>query len=160
MVRAVEVVSRCWSSIYGWLWLSQYSRWWLASSEVLRGVVIVSSQVFGHLRSFVSWSFKASLNKPKVENIKNTQRLTNLVITTVLCYFCFMFRSLNTIRLCVEKLLQFTDPAPSHLVLDPLELNSNRQPEERHIPVRQQPVTEHTHTHKLTYTAWFTGTIL
>ncbi len=54
-VRAVEVVSRCWSSIYGRLWLSQYNRWWLASSEVLRGVVIVSSQVFGHLRSFKGW---------------------------------------------------------------------------------------------------------
>ncbi len=27
------------------------NRWWLASSEVLRGVVINSSQVFGHLRS-------------------------------------------------------------------------------------------------------------
>ncbi len=51
MVRAVEVVSRCWSSIYGRLWLSQYNRWWLASSEVL----IVSSQVFGHLRSFKGW---------------------------------------------------------------------------------------------------------
>ncbi len=54
-VRAVEVVSRCWSSIYGRLWLSQYNCWWLASSEVLRGVVIVSSQVFGHLRSFKGW---------------------------------------------------------------------------------------------------------
>ncbi len=29
--------------------------WWLASSEVLRTVVIVSSQVFGHLRSFKGW---------------------------------------------------------------------------------------------------------
>ncbi len=27
----------------------------VASSEVLRGVVIVSSQVFGHLRSFKGW---------------------------------------------------------------------------------------------------------
>ncbi len=27
----------------------------LASSEVLRGVGIISSQVFGHLRSFKSW---------------------------------------------------------------------------------------------------------
>ncbi len=29
-----------------------YIVWWLASSEVLRGVGIISSQVFGHLRSF------------------------------------------------------------------------------------------------------------
>ncbi len=37
------------------LYISQYNRWWLASSEVLRGVIIVSSQVFGHLRSFKGW---------------------------------------------------------------------------------------------------------
>ncbi len=37
------------------MWLIQYNRWWLASSEVLRGVVIISSQVFGHLRSFKGW---------------------------------------------------------------------------------------------------------
>ncbi len=40
---------------YGKIWLSQYNRWGLASSEVLRGVVIISSQVFGHLRSFKCW---------------------------------------------------------------------------------------------------------
>ncbi len=32
-----------------------YTVWGLASSEVLRGVVIISSQVFGHLRSFKGW---------------------------------------------------------------------------------------------------------
>ncbi len=37
------------------MWLIQYNRWWLASSEVLRGFVIISSQVFGHLRSFKGW---------------------------------------------------------------------------------------------------------
>ncbi len=37
------------------MWLIQYNHWWLASSEVLRGFAIVSSQVFGHLRSFKGW---------------------------------------------------------------------------------------------------------
>ncbi len=37
------------------MWLIQYNRWWLASSEVLRGFGIISSQVFGHLRSFKGW---------------------------------------------------------------------------------------------------------
>ncbi len=35
--------------------LIQYNRWWLASSEVLWGVGIISSQVFSHLRSFKGW---------------------------------------------------------------------------------------------------------
>ncbi len=40
---------------YGNIWLILYTVWWMASSEVLWGVVIVSSQVFGHLRSFKGW---------------------------------------------------------------------------------------------------------
>ncbi len=39
----------------GKIWLILYTVWWLASSEVLCGVVIVSSQVFSHLRSFKGW---------------------------------------------------------------------------------------------------------
>ncbi len=37
------------------MWLILYTVWGLASSEVLRGVGIVSSQVFGHLGSFKGW---------------------------------------------------------------------------------------------------------
>ncbi len=40
---------------YGKLWLILYNVWGLASSEVLRGVDIISSHVFGHLRSFKGW---------------------------------------------------------------------------------------------------------
>ncbi len=39
-------------STYGKIWLILYAVWGLAFSE---GVVIVSSQVFGHLRSFKGW---------------------------------------------------------------------------------------------------------
>ncbi len=35
---------------YGNIWLILYTVW-----GILRGVVIVSSQVFGHLRSFKGW---------------------------------------------------------------------------------------------------------
>ncbi len=40
---------------FGKIWLILYTVWELASSEVLRGVGIISSQVFGHLRSFKGW---------------------------------------------------------------------------------------------------------
>ncbi len=40
---------------YGKMWLILYTVWGLASSEVLRGFVIISSHVFGHLRSFKGW---------------------------------------------------------------------------------------------------------
>ncbi len=40
---------------YGKIWLILYIVWGLASSVVLRRVVIVSSQVFSHLRSFKGW---------------------------------------------------------------------------------------------------------
>ncbi len=38
--------------IYGKIWFILYAVWGLASSEVLWGVGIISSRVFGHLRSF------------------------------------------------------------------------------------------------------------
>ncbi len=37
------------------MWLILYTVWGLASSEFLWGVGIISSQVFGHLRSFKGW---------------------------------------------------------------------------------------------------------
>ncbi len=37
------------------MWLIVYIVWGLASSEVLRGVDFISSQVFGHLRWFKCW---------------------------------------------------------------------------------------------------------
>ncbi len=40
---------------YGKTWLIQYTVWGLDSSEVLWGVGIISSRVFGHLRSFRGW---------------------------------------------------------------------------------------------------------
>ncbi len=76
--RAVEVVSRCWSSIYGRLWLIQYNHWWLASSEVLRGVVIVSSQVFRHLRSFKGWIQTEACVIPSYQNHRNIETVKQL----------------------------------------------------------------------------------
>ncbi len=40
---------------YGKIWLILDTLCGLASSEVLRGVGIISSRVFGHLRSFKGW---------------------------------------------------------------------------------------------------------
>ncbi len=40
---------------YGKIWLILYTVWGLASSVVLGGVGIISSQVFSHLGSFKGW---------------------------------------------------------------------------------------------------------
>ncbi len=61
------------------MWLIQYNRWWLASSEVL----IVSSQVFGHLRLFKGWIQTEVCVIPSYHGMLMWNRETNIVITII-----------------------------------------------------------------------------
>ncbi len=53
----------------------------LASSEVLRGVGIISSQVFGHLRSFKGWiQTEACVTPPVAETEKQRDIISVAVV--------------------------------------------------------------------------------
>ncbi len=66
--------------MYGIIWLIQYNRWWLASSEVLRRVVIVSSQVFGHLRSFKGWIQTEACVIPSYRNTETNRDIISFAV--------------------------------------------------------------------------------
>ncbi len=56
----------------------------LASSEVLRGVGIISSQVFGHLRSFKGWIQTEACVIPSYHGIKaETEKQRDIISVAV-----------------------------------------------------------------------------
>ncbi len=71
------------------MWLIPYTVWGLTSSEVLWGVGIISSHVFGHLRSFKCWiQTEACVIPPRGRNRETNRDIINVAVVPSKQFIC------------------------------------------------------------------------